>query len=319
MFFAVIRTARLKKLLLGGPNGKTWKWLVYLMVFFLVGYVISIVLVLSHELNLLLTLTGLVFLMGALFVFLVISTAKSDIESINASHDKLLNTNEELTKKNKELDLFTYSITHDLRSPIASIRGLVDIAKLNSSREEVDYCLQNIASSTTRLDAFINDVLNVTMNARGEVVRERFDFGNIVKAEINDLQHSNNDGPIEFDNKVPHGTFIFSDSLRVKIILHNLLSNAVKYHRRDEPGRFVRVSCSSTDSSFKFTVTDNGSGIIKSARKNVFKMFYRATDSAKGSGLGLYIVKEIVDKLEGKISFTSEVDQGTEFTVSIPY
>ena len=289
------------------------------MVFFLIGYMVSIGLVLAGQFDLLLTLTGLVFFMGALFVFFVLNTAKSDIENIDASHKELLKANYELKKTNRELDLFTYSISHDLRSPIASIRGLVDVAKLNASKEEVEFCLQNIASNTVRLDNFINDVLSITQNARSELNKEQFDFHRLVQDEIIGLQHIEIGKAIDFDNQVPEETMVLSDPLRLKIILHNLLANAVKYHDPKKENKFVRVSCTHEDGNgFKFSIADNGSGISENARDKVFQMFYRATDTSIGTGLGLYIVKEVVEKLNGEIKLTSDLDIGTEFTVTLP-
>src|SRR5690606_33236521 len=108
------------------------------------------------------------------------------------------------------------------------------------------------------------------------------------------------------------------DSRRLKIILRNLISNAIKYHnlRKDDP--YVEVKVDYNDNQVTIKVIDNGSGIAEHHLGNIFKMFYRANENIKGSGLGLYIVHETVDKLGGEISVSSKIDEGTTFTVSLP-
>src|SRR6185295_14202197 len=107
MLFAVSKTAKLRDLLLAGPNAQKWKWLIYMMVFFLLGYGVSIALVIAEQVDILLIITG--------FVFLVVITAKSDIERIKDTSATLELNNKELEKINKELDLFAYRVSHDLR------------------------------------------------------------------------------------------------------------------------------------------------------------------------------------------------------------
>ena len=108
----------------------------------------------------------------------------------------------------------------------------------------------------------------------------------------------------------------YSDRWRLKVILNNLLSNAIRYRNGKDP--VIKISVQLDDHSAHLVVEDNGKGIEKEHLPNLYKMFYRATDDNAGSGLGLYIVKEAIDKLNGSISIESEVHVGTRVKFTIP-
>ena len=111
---------------------------------------------------------------------------------------------------------------------------------------------------------------------------------------------------------------ICTDRARILTLLNNLISNAVKYHNPQHESPVIRVKISGSERAARNIVEDNGIGIPKDRLGRVFDMFYRAHDYSKGSGLGLYIVKEVVDKLGGTIRVTSTPWKGTSFTIVIP-
>ena len=108
----------------------------------------------------------------------------------------------------------------------------------------------------------------------------------------------------------------YNDQRRLKVIFNNLISNSIRYSNGRAPE--IKIDVNVTNGSARIAVQDNGVGIEKNHLKNVFKMFYRANENNSGSGLGLYIVKETVDKLGGNIKLESEVDVGTKVTMEIP-
>ena len=110
----------------------------------------------------------------------------------------------------------------------------------------------------------------------------------------------------------------YSDRSRINIILSNLVSNSVKYHNMNQPNPYVKVSLDVNYKTLTIIVEDNGEGIPPQKIEKIFDMFYRASRNSNGSGLGLYIVKEIVNKLGGTIDVESEVNKGTKFIVKIP-
>ena len=318
MFFAALKTIKLRELLLSGPNASKWKGLIYMMVFFLFGYLVSIVLVIKQEVPIFLVVTGIVFFVGAFFVLLVVVTAKSDIERIKETGDVLETKNKELEKINTELDLFAYRVSHDLRGPIASIRGLIEIARASKSKEETEFCLEKISVSTLKLDGFIQDILDLSRNSRTEIALEPVDVKSMVMEVMDSLRYMDHGQRIKFAFNAPEKLVIQTDSLRLKIIMTNLIANAYKYQDNQKEDPLIEVSCSEDDRSFNFSIKDNGIGIRDDHKEKIFEMFFRGTDKSVGTGLGLYVVKEIVEKLNGTINVNAALDHGSEFIVKIP-
>ena len=119
---------------------------------------------------------------------------------------------------------------------------------------------------------------------------------------------------VEIDQK---GKFI-SDRRRILIVINNMISNAIKYHDKTKPYPYVKITVHSGLAKATITSEDNGIGIAEEKQGKVFDMFYRATSQSKGSGLGMYIVKETMLKLNGTISLKSTLHVGTTLTVDIP-
>ncbi|GHN00884.1 hypothetical protein WSM22_23730 [Cytophagales bacterium WSM2-2] len=289
-----------------------------MMVFFLAGYGASIALVLTNQVKVLLIVTGVVFFVGAFFVLLVVMTAKSDIEEIQDSSTSLAKKNEELEKINTELDLFAYRVSHDLRGPIASIRGLIEIVRLSKSKEESDFCLEKIKTSTIKLDGFIQDILDLSRNSRTEIIVEPVEVRSIINEVTDSLKYMDHDRKIELLLNCPEALVFQTDRVRLKIILTNLITNAFKYIDHSKAKPRIEVLCARNSASLNFSIKDNGIGIHEDHIEKIFEMFFRGTDKSVGTGLGLYVVQEIVCKLKGQIQVKSQIHEGSEFTVNIP-
>jgi len=123
---------------------------------------------------------------------------------------------------------------------------------------------------------------------------------------------------IEFDVDITVDKF-YSDEALITSILQNIIENAIKYQREDSEQPEVRIYIhQQEDTSLKITVSDNGSGVDEKFQEKIFDIFYRATSTVKGSGLGLYIVKNAVHKLGGEISINSKPGEGTTMSIEIP-
>jgi signal transduction histidine kinase len=110
----------------------------------------------------------------------------------------------------------------------------------------------------------------------------------------------------------------YSDTYRIKTILNNLISNSFKYYRISDERPTIEIDISINDPFTTILIKDNGIGISEENIKNIFDMFYRASNQSKGSGLGLYIVKEMVEKLNGSISVKSKLGVYTQFVIKLP-
>ncbi|WP_133259512.1 sensor histidine kinase [Pseudochryseolinea flava] len=235
------------------------------------------------------------------------------------THD-LQKANEELLVRNTELDRFVYSASHDLSAPLKSILGLINVARLDKPNELQTQYLAMMERSVRKLEDFIRDVVSYSRNTRIPVRIEGCQFEDIVRNLLHDHQYTPNFEKITFTITDTTQGLLFTDLTRVKIILNNLISNAIKFHRFNDATikPFVKISLTKDDANYLLTVEDNGSGIEAKHLDKIFEMFYRASEKSQGSGLGLYILKESVTKLNGTVEANSAIDQGSRFTITLP-
>ncbi len=242
---------------------------------------------------------------------------KDQIETRRKTEENLQQTNHELSKRNVELDNFVYSVSHDLRAPIASMLGIINLAKMENDLAMKDLYFDMINGSAVQLDNFIREILDQSRNTRVEIKREKIFLKELVDETFNQLKYTSQDAkPVEKLIDISQEKPFHTDSWRVKVILNNLISNAIRYKNGTNP--IVKITATTLDQKLILKVEDNGRGISDEHLDKVYEMFYRATDDGAGSGLGLYIVKETIDKLNGTILIESELGKGTTVLVEIP-
>lgn len=224
--------------------------------------------------------------------------------------------NENLIIVNRELDRFVYSASHDLRSPITSLKGLIEITALEDDVNQVRNYLQMMHQSLARQDRFISDIIDYSKNKRKEVIMEPVSLKELFNEAISQLMHIENASRIKFTQELEIDQ-IESDELRLKIIINNLISNAIKYADCSKQEMFITIKSYFSEGSNKIEVADNGIGIHDEHKDSIFDMYF-GTNKNKGSGLGLYIVKEAVENIKGDIFVFSESSVGSKFIVTIP-
>jgi signal transduction histidine kinase len=233
------------------------------------------------------------------------------------AEEKLQRTNQELSKRNTELDNFVYSVSHDLRAPIASVLGLINLAKKDNELAMKDVYLDMIHKSAVQQDHFIREILDQSRNSRLDIKREEIFFQPIIEETFNQLKFATATGKsVEKVVTINQEKPFYCDRWRLKVILNNIISNAIRYRNGRDP--VIKINIEVDQHSARLAIEDNGKGIEQEHLNSVFKMFYRATDDGAGSGLGLYIVKETIDKLSGSIQIDSTVGKGTTVTMEIP-
>jgi len=239
--------------------------------------------------------------------------------SLNHRHAlKLIENNCLLTKANTELDRFVYSTSHDLRAPLTSVMGLINITERTSNQEEISKYLGMMKDRVNTLDRFIKDITDYSRNNRLEIVKESVNISALAWEVWENLMFSPEAENIHFQVDIPEGIHIESDKNRMQVIISNLLSNAVRYHDSRKNKQYIRLHYQANGSVFSIMVEDNGQGIAKEYHSRIFDMFYRANEMSKGSGLGLYIVKEALMKLSGSIQLDSTPGVGTIITIRLP-
>ncbi len=223
----------------------------------------------------------------------------------------------ELKVRNDELDNFVYKVSHDLRAPLSSVLGLVNLTRLEKSTDNLREYVQMIENRIKLLDAFINDVLSHSKNLKLEVQLGEIDLKKVIDQCFEDLSYLPNAGLVKVSVTIAGESF-YSDQWRMNEIFRNLISNSIKYIDSTKDQSFVKIDVNVSASCAKITIQDNGIGISKSNQTKVFDMFYRATETSEGSGIGLYIVKNALNKLGGQIKVSSEENKGTKFEINIP-
>lgn len=243
-----------------------------------------------------------------------------DITKDKLISDELSQSNEELLKINTELDRFVYSASHDLRSPLTSLQGLIQVLEMQiDTSGKVDKEPINLMTQTIdKMDKFIADILDYSLNTRTELAHEKINFESLIKSSYEDLKYMDLDYKPKLTLDIRQTVDFLSDPKRISIILNNLISNAFKYHDKNKKNHFLNVFIAVDDKNVIIDIEDNGIGIKEEYIDKVFDMFHRATTLSTGSGMGLYIVKETIEKLKGSIHVTSEFEIGTKFSITLP-
>ena len=249
----------------------------------------------------------------------VVSRTKAlddEIKIRKRTENKIRVSNKELRKINGELDSFVYKVSHDLRAPISSILGLVNIARIDKSEKNMLQCIGQIEKSAKTQDEFIKDIIDLTKNSRLVPEKQKIDFKKLINETFDTLKYSVQAPEYKPAIEIKQKKVFYSDTNRLKVIFNNLLSNSIKYGHPTDAKIDIKVDVYNGHANI--VVEDNGRGIEKKYKGDVFKMFYRATDQNAGSGLGLYIVKETVDRLNGDVKLESELNKGTTVSLKIP-
>lgn len=226
--------------------------------------------------------------------------------------------NELLTKANEELDRFVYSSSHDLKAPLASINGLLQILETRSSVENLQPYLGLVQNRIHSLEHFIEDITQYARNARTRLQLAPVALHLFIKEVLDSHRFLHPEHKLELRQLTDPATVVVSDPQRLLTILNNLVSNAIKYHRLENSDPYIAVGAETAAGQLHLWIEDNGPGIDPAVQARMFEMFYRGDERSKGSGLGLYIVKEALEKLDGRLEVSSELGIGTTFHVWIP-
>ncbi|MFA0962805.1 ATP-binding protein [Roseivirga sp. BDSF3-8] len=233
--------------------------------------------------------------------------------------ESLRNRNQELAKTNEAMDQLIYQVSHNLRSPIASVLGLINILRLELPNEAITgQPISKMESSMQRLDTIISDILDYYRNSRMDIALNEVDLKEMASDIFESMAHVHAAGRVKTEISISQTIPLYTDKRRIKSILHNLISNALKYADQARDNPYVKVIAEITPTYADIRVEDNGLGIAPDQQDKIFSMFYRATTQGHGAGLGLYIIKETIEKLEGRITVDSVPGRGTTFTFRIP-
>jgi PAS domain S-box-containing protein len=230
---------------------------------------------------------------------------------------KIKNTEQQLRERNEEMNTLIYRASHDLKGPVASIMGLVNLASSETDTNSVFDYMQMITQSAQRLHNVLMEFLELGHITQNNLKYDLVNFEQLIKEICESLAFTDGFRDIRFQIEVVPGIYRSKIPL-LRAILHNLIENAVKYRNLEVEKNDINISIHSDGQDITIQVADNGIGMNKRVQENIFKMFFRGTERSEGTGLGMYIVQKSVEALKGKITVKSKSDAGSTITVKIP-
>ncbi|MCG8307026.1 MAG: HAMP domain-containing histidine kinase [Cytophagales bacterium] len=231
---------------------------------------------------------------------------------------KLNNTINKLNKTVKELDRFVYSASHELSAPLKSMLGLIHISKKEYDHSKIREYLYYMEKTLYRLDDVTKHLMSFSKNNNLKLKKESFNLPDLVQSIIAELNPDPLKRSINFKIDIKSTQELYSDRYRIQTILHDLIDNSIKYRNENNTIQNIEIGFAQNGKINTLYVKDDGIGIRKQELPHVFQMYYRGTEVSNGSGLGLFIVKEIADQLNGEIAIKSKPGIGTEIFIRLP-
>gem|GEM_PF-445613 len=226
--------------------------------------------------------------------------------------------NDNLEKVNRELDRFFYSATHDLKVPLMDIKGAINSGlKELKDPDAIQYFL-TLRERADKLDTFLKDIIDYSRNTQTGLRLEPVSMSKMIDEIFDNFQFYKGAERIRFIKEASLDDMVMIDRFRLMLVMNNIVSNSIKYQKADTTNQFIQIRSSYSEGILAISVIDNGQGIEPDLVPKIFNMFFRGTDQSKGSGLGLYIVKETVEKMNGKIEVESAPGVGTTLHIRIP-
>ncbi len=238
--------------------------------------------------------------------------AIADVNSLKIAQNEIVSVN-------KEMEQLLYRASHDLKGPISSVEGVLNLFRIEKKEDPtVQQYTNMIETSVKKLSELIKDLTKVSSIKQGKLNVKTIDFEQLIQSIIATFSFYENYENIDFRVQILCKKEFYTDESLLYTIIQNFVENGIKYSKRYHDNALVQITVKDTTRGIEMEFLDNGIGIPEKYQTTIFDMFIRASDQAKGSGLGLYIVINAIKKLQGTIRLESEEHAGSIFTVRLP-
>lgn len=239
-----------------------------------------------------------------------------DITKQKENEKKLVEYTQQIEKTNKELDQFAYIVSHDLKAPLRAINNLSEwiVEDLGEVPEEIGNHLSLMRGRVHRMENLINGILDYSRIGRQNLQKEEINVTNLVEDIVDSINISEN-FKINIDHKMP---ILNSELMPLQQVFSNLISNAIKYHDKEKGN--ISIYHTVPNGKYEFIVKDDGPGIPVEYQERIFGIFQtiEARDTRESTGIGLSIIKKIIEEKGGKVWINSEEGKGAEFHFTWP-
>jgi light-regulated signal transduction histidine kinase (bacteriophytochrome) len=225
---------------------------------------------------------------------------------------------EKLTSTNKDLETFIYRASHDLRSPLCSIMGLVEVSSMEIQDKTAQQYLKMIGDATKKLDNILLGFVRVISVKDAKASYEEISINRLIDDTLKKLENNSGYSRMNITKMGTLQSSFVSNRVVIESIFQNIMENAIKYQSPSLEKPILNILVWEKEKEVCFAFVDNGIGFDSSYLEKVFEMYFRASQEQEGSGLGLYLVNIGVKKLGGKIDVWSEKGKGAKFIVSLP-
>lgn len=273
--------------------------------------------IINRNINFSILIAGIALLTILTFIFFIFYDIKKVITARKATEEAKRRTEEIMESRHKLL----LSVSHDIKSPLSSILGYLELMGMDSDNKEEKRVISSMKNSADHILSLLTNLLNFSRLDQGKesIIVSEFCISKLCD-ELNDMflpLAKNKQLGFIYNKESQEEIFVKSDALKIKQILSNILSNAIKYTIQGN----VCFNVSKDENNMIFNISDEGIGIPQDKLDEIFKPFSRIDNNEsliEGNGFGLFVVKGLIDLLNGEISVNSEVGKGSTFTIRIP-
>lgn len=231
---------------------------------------------------------------------------------------KRLSAEESLRSVNSELDTFIYRASHDIKGPLARLRGICNVAKLTITDPQSSEYFELLDQESKKLDSILGKLLVVKDLKTSRVKIDKIDFNSVINKSLKYLHFIQDFENVNFKIQIDAALEFQSDANLLELIFMNLIDNAIQFRDEDKPTINILIDVCKDNNHVTIRLKDNGIGIDESIIHQIFDMHFRGSERSTGTGLGLYIVKTALDALHGKVFVQSKPRGGTDFVFSFP-